>query len=120
MMVEEQLGPKAREIFDRLEHHDHESGKLFPVILREHMDERGIADMEELHRLYPEAGGAMDLEEVCYNASDECKWISREFTVPLFRALGLNDRDAIAPLAVSIMDWSIRYPKRDLGEPPEA
>jgi hypothetical protein len=98
-MTDEKLGPKAREIFARLER---ENGNLFPVVLREHMDKAGIESVEALHRLYLDAGGDLDLEEFRYEVSGGSEYLYRGFVTPLRRAFGIpDDMDAASPLALT-------------------
>jgi hypothetical protein len=101
-MTDEKLGPKARETFARLER---EEGPLFPVVLREHMDEAGIESLEELHRLYLEAGGDLDLETFRYEVRADGEYLYRGFVTPLRRVFGITEPDAVSPLALTyVMD----------------
>jgi hypothetical protein len=104
-VTDDKLGPKAREIFARLER---EEGSLFPVVLREHMAEAGIEDLEELHRRYLEAGGDLDIKEFRYEVRAESEYLYRGFTAPLRRVFGITEPDAAAPLVLTYGMGSFR------------
>jgi hypothetical protein len=111
-MTKEKLGPKARETFARLER---EEPPLFPVVLREHMDEADIESLEELyHRFLTETdyrgcisvpgrhrNKPVGFEEFKRHASSEYGYLYEEFIDGLIQVFGLTDRDSVSPLVLT-------------------
>jgi hypothetical protein len=64
--------------------------RRFPDELRAYMDASGIESLTELHRLYLEAGGKLDLGTFKRHAGGEGGYLTPEFISPLFDALGLS------------------------------